>query len=103
MANTRQYDFESVLRAGGLSRQVEQWLHDDCPTFDVGGFVVGNKQEEAFCWGKSSGILAGSPFFTAVFEHLGCTVEVSAHTLMLAHLGCLIATHIPLLLLFFVR
>jgi len=75
MANTRQYDFESVLRTGGLSRQIEQWLSDDCPTFDVGGFVVGNKQEEAFCWGKSSGILAGSPFFTAVFEHLGCTVE----------------------------
>eukprot|EP00656_Telonema_subtile_P033371 TRINITY_DN3696_c0_g1_i1.p1 TRINITY_DN3696_c0_g1~~TRINITY_DN3696_c0_g1_i1.p1 ORF type:complete len:295 (-),score=73.80 TRINITY_DN3696_c0_g1_i1:254-1138(-) len=67
-------DFANVLPACTPS-QIQQWIEDDCPTFDVGGFVVGNKPEEAWCWGKTSGILAGSPFFTAVFDHVGCTVE----------------------------
>ena len=53
---------------------IQQWLADDCPTFDVGGFVVGDKQEEAWLLGKTAGVLAGKPFFDAVFEELGCTV-----------------------------
>jgi nicotinate-nucleotide pyrophosphorylase (carboxylating) len=67
-------EFANVLPAIPPS-QIQQWLQDDCPTFDVGGFVVGTKLEEAWCWGKSSGVMAGAPFFTAVFEHVGCTVE----------------------------
>ena len=54
---------------------IQQWLDDDVPTFDVGGFVVGDKEEEAWLLGKSGGVVAGVPFFQAVFEHLGCTVE----------------------------
>ena len=27
---------------------IQQWLDDDAPTFDVGGFVVGDKEEEAW-------------------------------------------------------
>jgi len=37
--------------------------------------VVGNKQEEAILYCKAEGVLAGVPFFTEVFNTLGCTVE----------------------------
>lgn len=56
-------------------REVEQWIADDVPSFDVGGLVVGEKPEEAMLYGKSRGVLAGVPFFDAVFEILGCSVE----------------------------
>ncbi|KAI9895161.1 hypothetical protein PsorP6_018409 [Peronosclerospora sorghi] len=57
------------------TKYVQQWLEDDIPSFDVGGFVVGEAQETALLLGKSEGILAGVPFFTEVFEQLGCHVE----------------------------
>jgi len=53
---------------------VENWVRDDCPSVDIGGLVVGDKIEDALLYGKSKGILAGVPFFTAVFEHLGCSI-----------------------------
>ena len=56
-------------------REVEGWIRDDVPSIDIGGLVVGDKPEEAHLFGKSGGVLAGVPFFNAVFEHLGCTVE----------------------------
>jgi hypothetical protein len=55
--------------------QVEEWVKDDCPSLDIGGLVVGDKQEEALLYGKSDGVLAGVPFFNHVFQHLGCRVE----------------------------
>lgn len=65
---------------------VQQWLYDDIPTFDIGGYVVGDGLVEAHLLSKGvpegyegSGVggvvLAGAPFFTAVFEALGCSVE----------------------------
>ena len=51
------------------------WLKTDVPSFDVGGFVVGDKPEVSHLYGKSKGILAGVPFFNAVFDALDCTVE----------------------------
>jgi nicotinate-nucleotide pyrophosphorylase (carboxylating) len=56
-------------------REVEGWIRDDVPSIDIGGLVVGDKPETAHLYGKSRGILAGVPFFDAVFEQLGCTVE----------------------------
>ena len=55
--------------------QVSDWLHEDTPSFDYGGFVVGEVEREAFLLGKGSqnAVLAGVPFFTEVFEQLGCT------------------------------
>ncbi|KAF4324372.1 hypothetical protein BBO99_00003244 [Phytophthora kernoviae] len=50
-------------------------MEEDIPSFDVGGFVVGESPETALLLGKSAGILAGVPFFTQVFESLGCNVE----------------------------
>ena len=54
--------------------QVGAWLAEDAPSFDYGGFVVGEAEREAFLFGKGSqrAVLAGVPFFTEVFEQLGC-------------------------------
>ena len=55
--------------------KVTEWLQEDTPSFDYGGFVVGEVEREAFLLGKGSqtAVLAGKPFFTEVFEQLGCT------------------------------
>ena len=53
---------------------MQAWLQEDTPSFDYGGFVVGEAPREAFLLGKGSqtAVLAGAPFFTEVFEQLGC-------------------------------
>lgn len=55
---------------------VQEALKQDVPTFDVGGFVVGDEICEAALLFKSHtpGVLAGKPFFDAVFAELGCAV-----------------------------
>ncbi|EEQ90253.1 nicotinate-nucleotide diphosphorylase (carboxylating) [Blastomyces dermatitidis ER-3] len=54
---------------------ITAWLEEDCPSFDYGGFVVGEAEGEAKLLGKSKGVVAGVPFFNEVFSQLGCTVE----------------------------
>ncbi|KAK3642092.1 nicotinate-nucleotide diphosphorylase (carboxylating) [Elasticomyces elasticus] len=56
-------------------RSVTAWLDEDTPSFDYGGFVVGDSPAEARLLAKSQGILAGVPFFDEVFTQLDCTVE----------------------------
>ncbi|EED14130.1 nicotinate-nucleotide pyrophosphorylase [Talaromyces stipitatus ATCC 10500] len=56
-------------------RLISEWLEEDCPSFDYGGFVVGESEGEARLLGKSPGVVAGVPFFNEVFSQLGCTVE----------------------------
>jgi nicotinate-nucleotide pyrophosphorylase (carboxylating) len=48
---------------------------EDIPSFDYGGCVVGDKAEVATLYCKANGVVAGVPFFTKVFEQLGCSVE----------------------------
>jgi len=57
--------------------QVTTWLAEDAPSFDYGGYIVGEVEREAFLFGKgtSPAVLAGAPFFTEVFTQLGCSVE----------------------------
>lgn len=55
--------------------QVTQWFAEDTPSFDYGGFVVGDSKRTATLYGKSKGILAGVPFFDEVFAQAGCTVK----------------------------
>ncbi|KAF7301850.1 Nicotinate-nucleotide pyrophosphorylase [Mycena indigotica] len=57
--------------------EVGAWLAEDTPSFDYGGFVVGEAQRTAFLLGKGSqtAVLAGSPFVSEIFTQLGCTVE----------------------------
>jgi len=54
--------------------QVAEWLAEDTPSFDYGGYVVGEALREAFLLGKGSqpAVLAGSPFVTEIFYQLGC-------------------------------
>lgn len=54
---------------------VAEWLEEDTPSFDYGGFVVGEEISEARLLGKSEGVLAGVPFFEEVFKQLDCAVE----------------------------
>ncbi|XP_030000516.1 nicotinate-nucleotide pyrophosphorylase [carboxylating]-like [Sphaeramia orbicularis] len=59
-----------------LTRLVRQWLAEDTPTFDPAGACVGLKTVEARLLCKTpNSVLAGSPFFTALFTEVGCTVE----------------------------
>ncbi|KAL9131895.1 MAG: hypothetical protein Q9217_000255 [Psora testacea] len=54
---------------------ISAWLEEDCPSFDYGGFVVGEATAEAQLLGKSAGIVAGVPFFDEVFRQLDCTYD----------------------------
>ena len=54
---------------------VSAWLDEDTPSFDYGGFVVGEASREAFLLGKGSkrAVLAGTPFVDEIFRLLDCT------------------------------
>ena len=64
----------SHLLPSSWKSQVVAWLGEDSPSFDYGGFVVGEAQREAFLLGKGSkrAVLAGTPFVDEVFRHLDC-------------------------------
>jgi nicotinate-nucleotide pyrophosphorylase (carboxylating) len=66
--------FEHLL-APNWRTCVQGWLDEDLPSMDIGGFVVGDKPETALLYGKSSGVLAGKPFFDEVMRLVGCEVE----------------------------
>ncbi|KAI9055086.1 hypothetical protein LZ554_000051 [Drepanopeziza brunnea f. sp. 'monogermtubi'] len=55
--------------------QVTAWFAEDTPSFDYGGFVVGDSERSATLFGKSTGVLAGVPFFDEIFAQAGCTVR----------------------------
>ncbi|CAL8333436.1 unnamed protein product [Lota lota] len=59
-----------------LTQLARGWLAEDTPNFDPAGVCVGSGEVEArlFCKTPNS-VLAGSPFFAAVFSELGCTVN----------------------------
>jgi len=54
---------------------ITTWLDEDTPSFDYGGFVVGETPAEARLLAKAPGVLAGVPFFDEIFKALGCEVE----------------------------
>jgi len=56
---------------------VTEWLAEDTPSFDWGGFVVGETSREAFLLGKGKqmAVLAGVPFVDEIFHQLDCEVE----------------------------
>jgi len=57
--------------------QVKEWLEEDTPSFDYGGYVVGEVERVAHLLGKGKeiAVLAGVPFVDEIFSHLGCSVE----------------------------
>ncbi|XP_076823444.1 nicotinate-nucleotide pyrophosphorylase [carboxylating]-like [Clavelina lepadiformis] len=65
----------NILPDEKVKSLVQSWLAEDTPNFDYGGLVVGHKMETAELLIKSPGIVAGVPFFDAVFQQLGCEVK----------------------------
>lgn len=68
-------DLSLILPTSTLNELVRTWLSEDMPSFDYGGSVVGDREEKAVLLCKSPGVLAGCPFFEAVFKHLNCKVK----------------------------
>lgn len=67
---TKLSDLKGMLSAAltiHIRDEVASWLKDDCPKLDIGGFVVGEKEETATLYCKSSTVLAGVPFADEVF------------------------------------
>ncbi|XP_044303947.1 nicotinate-nucleotide pyrophosphorylase [carboxylating] [Varanus komodoensis] len=64
-----------LLPKARLHQLARDWLQEDAPGFDYAGYAVGDHQECATLLCKSPGVLAGFPFFEAVFAEVGCTVE----------------------------
>lgn len=60
------------LLPNGYKAQVAQWLQEDTPSFDYGGYVVGESDQKAVLYCKAEGVLAGVPFFDEVFKQLDC-------------------------------
>jgi nicotinate-nucleotide pyrophosphorylase (carboxylating) len=56
-------------------KQVTYWLQEDTPSFDYGGFVVGEDEQTALLYAKAPGVLAGVPFFNETFHQVDCQVE----------------------------
>ncbi|XP_028829426.1 nicotinate-nucleotide pyrophosphorylase [carboxylating]-like [Denticeps clupeoides] len=78
-------DLSQILPPQALAQLAREWLREDVPNFDLAGACVGSREVEAVLLCKSPGsVLAGCPFFAAVFGELGCTVEwchAEGHTL----------------------
>lgn len=51
------------------------WLQEDVPSFDFGGYVVGSDVKSATLLCKQRGILSGVPFADEVFKQCYLTVE----------------------------
>lgn len=54
--------------------QITDFLSEDIPSFDYGGFVVGSDEKNASIFIKSKGIICGIPFLQEVFDQ--CKVQV---------------------------
>ena len=63
--------WEVLIPRDRVNRLVQTWVLDDAPSFEVGGFVVGDDAREARLLAKSPGVFAGRVFAQAVFEHVG--------------------------------
>ncbi|XP_070340692.1 nicotinate-nucleotide pyrophosphorylase [carboxylating] isoform X1 [Equus asinus] len=64
-----------LLPPATLATLVDGWLREDCPSFNHAGLVTGAAPSQAALWAKSPGILAGRPFFDAIFAHVNCQVS----------------------------
>ncbi|VVT48919.1 uncharacterized protein SAPINGB_P002015 [Magnusiomyces paraingens] len=75
MSNIGQ-DFAHALPSQGRWKEdISRWLAEDVPSFDIGGYVVGEDIKSATLWCKQSGVLAGVPFAQEVFNQVGVTAE----------------------------
>ncbi|KAI8388254.1 Quinolinate phosphoribosyl transferase [Radiomyces spectabilis] len=68
----------SHLLATNYKSIIAEYLKEDVPSFDYGGYVVGEDDQVAILYCKAEGVLAGVPFFDEVFKQLDCRVEWKA-------------------------
>ncbi|AMD22664.1 HHL106Wp [Eremothecium sinecaudum] len=69
-------EYRDLLPASGRWKQdIKDWLQEDVPAFDFGGFVVGSGIKTATLFCKQSGVLAGVPFTEEVFNQCNLTYE----------------------------
>lgn len=64
-------------RDGRWKQQITDFLTEDVPSFDFGGFVVGSKPETASLYMKQEGLICGVPFAAEVFKQ--CDLQVKWH------------------------
>lgn len=76
MAATNEHAYAHLLPPAWKS-VITEWLKEDCPSFDWGGYVVGEEVRTATLYQKQPGVVAGVPFFDEVFHQVGCKVEWS--------------------------
>ncbi|KAM5130897.1 nicotinate-nucleotide pyrophosphorylase [carboxylating] isoform 1-T1 [Callospermophilus lateralis] len=57
-----------------LAALADSWLREDCPGLNFAALVTGAAPSQAALWAKSPGVLAGRPFFDAIFAQLNCQV-----------------------------
>lgn len=60
------------LLATNYKQLIADYLAEDVPSFDYGGFVVGEDDQVAILYCKAEGVVAGVPFFDEVFKQLDC-------------------------------
>jgi len=73
----------SHLLPPGWKTDITAWLKEDVPSFDYGGFVVGEDEREAYLLGKGSepALVAGVPFVDEIFHQLDCTCVIISYFL----------------------
>ncbi|XP_023240445.1 nicotinate-nucleotide pyrophosphorylase [carboxylating]-like [Centruroides sculpturatus] len=67
--------WEDGLNPTVLRDLAANWLKEDAPNFDYGGFVVGNRPVSAVILAKEDGVLAGIPFAKAILKEADCSVK----------------------------
>lgn len=58
-----------------MATLADSWLQEDCPGLNHAALVTGAAPSQAALWAKSPGVLAGRPFFDAVFAQVNCQVS----------------------------
>ncbi|XP_029076957.1 nicotinate-nucleotide pyrophosphorylase [carboxylating] isoform X1 [Monodon monoceros] len=64
-----------LLPPATLAALAESWLREDCPGLNHMALVTGAASSQAVLWAKSPGVLAGRPFFDAIFAQVNCQVS----------------------------
>ncbi|KAI0567006.1 nicotinate-nucleotide pyrophosphorylase [Gracilaria domingensis] len=66
---------QQTLPTRALDTLASAWLREDCPSFDPAAVSLPSASLSAVLYAKSRLVLAGAPFFDAVFRAVGCRVD----------------------------
>ncbi|XP_068823251.1 nicotinate-nucleotide pyrophosphorylase [carboxylating] isoform X1 [Capricornis sumatraensis] len=64
-----------LLPPATLAALADSWFREDCPGLNYVALVSGTAPSQAVLWAKSPGVLAGRPFFDAIFAQVNCQVS----------------------------